>query len=97
VLRHTAAKGAEPDFHTPPLVRRARMSTTWAATGGSNSRAEGRRRSEIHHGADDNASGTAGVLEIAQWLADQKKQGKLELARDVIFAAWSGEELGLLG
>jgi hypothetical protein len=38
-----------------------------------------------------------GVLEIAQWLADLKKQGKLTLKRDVIFAAWSGEELGLLG
>ena len=52
---------------------------------------------KIHHGADDNASGVGGVLEIAQWLADLKKQGKLTLKRDIIFAAWSGEELGLLG
>ncbi len=50
----------------------------------------------IHYGADDNASGVAGVLEIAQYLVDQKAKG-LELKRDVIFAAWSGEELGLLG
>ena len=51
----------------------------------------------IHHGADDNASGVAGMLEIAQWLADQKKAGKLPLKRDIVFAAWSGEEIGLLG
>ena len=37
------------------------------------------------------------MIEIAQWLADLKKQGKLTMTRDVIFAAWSGEELGLLG
>ena len=50
----------------------------------------------LHHGADDNASGVAGMLEIAQYLADQKSKG-LDMQRDVLFAAWSGEELGLLG
>ena len=30
-------------------------------------------------------------------LADQRERAKLELTRDVVFAAWSGEELGLLG
>jgi hypothetical protein len=47
---------------------------------------------EIHNGADDNASGTAAVIEIARLLA---AQGKPEC--DVVFALWSGEELGLLG
>jgi hypothetical protein len=47
---------------------------------------------EIHHGADDNASGTATVLEIARLM---KAQGTPPC--DVIFALWSGEELGLLG
>jgi hypothetical protein len=51
----------------------------------------------VHPGADDNASGTAGVLELAQWMAAMKKEGTLKLTRDVIFAAWSGEEIGLLG
>lgn len=37
------------------------------------------------------------MLEIAQWLASLKKQGKITLTRDILFAAWSGEELGLLG
>jgi Zn-dependent M28 family amino/carboxypeptidase len=51
----------------------------------------------IHFGADDNASGVAAMLEIAEYLAKQKKAGKLSLQRDVIFAGWSGEELGLIG
>lgn len=51
----------------------------------------------IHFGADDNASGVAGMLEIAEYLVDQKRQGNLPMKRDVIFAAWSGEELGLIG
>ncbi|MEM0897825.1 MAG: M28 family peptidase [Verrucomicrobiota bacterium] len=51
----------------------------------------------IHYGADDNASGVAGVFEIADYLSGQVEAGKLELKRDVIFACWSGEELGLLG
>ena len=42
-------------------------------------------------GADDNGTGIAGVLEAARLLAD------LELERSVIFACWSGEELGLRG
>lgn len=51
----------------------------------------------IHYGADDNASGVAGLLEIAQHLAARKAAGMLPLRRDVVFAAWSGEEIGLLG
>jgi Tol biopolymer transport system component/Zn-dependent M28 family amino/carboxypeptidase len=51
----------------------------------------------IHFGADDNASGVAAMLEIAEYLAKQKKEGKLKGKRDIIFAGWSGEELGLLG
>ena len=50
-----------------------------------------------HRGADDNASGVAGVLEIAQYLASEKAAGKLKMNRDVLIAAWSGEELGLRG
>ncbi len=51
----------------------------------------------VHVGADDNASGVAAMLEIAEYLAAAKKAGKLNMKRDVIFAAWSGEELGLHG
>ncbi|MFM7281356.1 MAG: M28 family peptidase, partial [Planctomycetia bacterium] len=47
---------------------------------------------EIHNGADDNASGTAVVLEVARTLAAGAQPDC-----DVIFALWSGEELGLIG
>jgi hypothetical protein len=50
------------------------------------------QQGEIHNGADDNASGTAVVLELARVLAAGAKP-----ACDVVFALWSGEELGLLG
>ena len=89
-------RGTEFDFHTPPLLIGAHVDHL-GSRGGSNSRAKGDELNKIHHGADDNASGVAGIIEIAHWLADLKRQGKITLTRDVIFAAWSGEELGLLG
>ena len=54
-------------------------------------------RGAIHYGADDNASGVGGLLEMAEYLTEQKKAGKLPMKRDLVFAFWSGEELGLLG
>ncbi len=48
---------------------------------------------QIHPGADDNASGTSGVLELARMFAPYK--GKL--ARGILFESFAGEELGLLG
>ncbi len=59
--------------------------------GGEGSLAPG-QHGEIHNGADDNASGTAAVLEMARLLAAAGRP-----ACDVVFALWSGEELGLLG
>ena len=54
-------------------------------------------KGHIHFGADDNASGVAVVLGIAKTLAMQHAKGALRLKRDILFALWSGEELGLLG
>ena len=51
------------------------------------------RSGEIHHGADDNASGTAGVLELARLFSAQKPRPK----RTLVFIAFGGEEEGLLG
>ena len=45
----------------------------------------------IHHGADDNASGTATTLAIAEAFSTQPRK------RNLLVAFWSGEELGLLG
>ncbi|HTN06327.1 M20/M25/M40 family metallo-hydrolase [Agriterribacter sp.] len=47
----------------------------------------------IHNGADDNASGTAALLEIAKALQRNQKQ----LKRSVIVVAFAAEEEGLLG
>jgi len=48
---------------------------------------------EIHNGADDNASGTGGVVELARMLSTQRSS----LKRNVLFISFSGEEEGLLG
>lgn len=56
---------------------------------GSLANAEGK----IHNGADDNASGTSAMLEVAGLLCARKDA----ISRRVLFLAFSGEELGLLG
>lgn len=47
----------------------------------------------IHNGADDNASGTAALLEVARQMNERRGQ----LKRDVVFMAFSAEERGLVG
>ncbi len=47
---------------------------------------------QTHPGADDNASGTSGVIELARYFSKQPKQ-----KRGMMFLAFAGEELGLLG
>ena len=51
------------------------------------------RAGEIHNGADDNASGTASVIEIARVAAADRAR----FPRTLIFVAFAGEERGLLG
>jgi hypothetical protein len=46
---------------------------------------------QVHNGADDNASGAAMLIRLAERLARERP------ARTVLFIAFSGEELGLLG
>jgi len=48
---------------------------------------------KIHNGADDNASGTAGVIELARYFAGNKESEPFNF----LFICFSGEELGLLG
>ncbi|HZZ29639.1 MAG TPA: M20/M25/M40 family metallo-hydrolase [Pirellulales bacterium] len=48
---------------------------------------------EIHHGADDNASGVAAMLEVARQLEAREKK----LPRRIVFIAFTGEERGLYG
>ena len=47
--------------------------------------------SRIHNGADDNASGTAGLLELAHYFSKNRPK------TDILFLTFSGEEMGLLG
>jgi hypothetical protein len=51
------------------------------------------RDAEVHHGADDNASGVAGMLELARIFSKERERPR----RTIIFIAFSGEEEGLLG
>ena len=65
--------------------------------GGGSSMARAGEEGQIHPGADDNASGTAVVLELAAALAQQRAEHPEKMRRGIIFALWSGEEIGLLG
>src|SRR5262249_17529239 len=59
--------------------------------GGSSALAPG--VNAVHNGADDNASGVAGLLEAARILARHRG----DFVRDIYFVAFSGEEMGDLG
>jgi Zn-dependent M28 family amino/carboxypeptidase len=50
-------------------------------------------QTKIHNGADDNASGVAGVLELARYFSTNKVKEK----NNFLFLCFSGEELGLYG
>ena len=62
-----------------------------------NSRAKGEHKNMIHNGADDNASGTATVLELAEYFAGIYRKHPEKIKNNLVFCLWSGEELGLLG
>lgn len=59
----------------------------------ASSRARANQRGLIHNGADDNATGTAAVMELARrFAARDKKPG-----RRIVFICFTAEEMGLLG
>jgi Zn-dependent M28 family amino/carboxypeptidase len=60
--------------------------------GQGTSLAQAGEQDQIHHGADDNASGVAAVLVAGKALAPERGR-----ARHVVLAFWSGEEIGLIG
>ncbi|MBM3435572.1 MAG: M20/M25/M40 family metallo-hydrolase, partial [Bacteroidetes bacterium] len=53
----------------------------------------GKRDTLIYYGADDNASGTAGMLALAKYWRDKNEQPPC----NIVFAAWTAEEEGMLG
>ncbi len=62
-------------------------------TDGQNSSLDTNPANKIHNGADDNASGVAGVLELARYYASNDRKENYNF----LFVCFSGEELGLLG
>ncbi|GAG04677.1 unnamed protein product, partial [marine sediment metagenome] len=62
------------------------------ASGEGSSRASADDGAVIHNGADDNASGVAGVLELAKAFASGPRP-----ARSIAFMTFTGEESGLIG
>lgn len=52
-----------------------------------------RNDTTIFNGADDNASGTVGVMEVAEAFSQNEQKPK----RSILFCTWSGEEKGLFG
>jgi hypothetical protein len=87
--------------YLPATTATTGMNKPWVALGAhfdhlgrgsaGNSLADQKDAKAIHHGADDNASGTAAVLAIGEAFSKQPRQ------RHLMLAFWSGEELGLLG
>ena len=82
-------EGSDPKLKTETIVIGAHYDHL--GRGGEGSLAP--RSGEIHHGADDNASGVAGVLELARIFSQKTMRPK----RTLVFIAFSGEEEGLVG
>lgn len=82
-------EGNDPDLKNEYIVLGAHYDHL--GLGGPTSKSE--KRGVVYHGADDNASGVAALLEIAEKLA----ANKTALKRSVIFMAFGAEEQGLLG
>jgi aminopeptidase YwaD len=83
-------EGSDPTLKNEVVVVGAHMDHL--GLGGAHSLSDSKKPT-VHTGADDNASGTAGVLELAAYFAKKENRPK----RSVLFMCFSGEELGLLG
>ena len=82
--------GADPDLRTQRVVIGAHYDHLgFGHFGALDRQAEGK----VHPGADDNASGTAVLMELARRIAKLP----VKPGRTMVFAAFSGEELGLYG
>jgi aminopeptidase YwaD len=82
-------EGSDPNLKNQAIVIGAHYDHLGRGGAGSLAQREG----DVHHGADDNASGTAGIIELARIFSTQRPKPR----RTIVFAAFSGEEEGLLG
>ncbi|MBI2485488.1 MAG: M28 family peptidase [Deltaproteobacteria bacterium] len=85
-------EGSNPTLKDEVIIIGAHYDHIGLWDGYSRGRSE-TREGKVHNGADDNASGVAGLLELADYFSSHKKS----LQRSLLFIAFSGEELGLLG
>jgi Zn-dependent M28 family amino/carboxypeptidase len=90
VVAYLPASGATAGVEKPWLAAGAHYDHLGRG-GNGNSLAGKDETGRIHHGADDNASGTAAVLALAETLARQPRR------RNLLLAFWSAEEIGLIG
>ena len=90
ILAYLPATEPSPGLAQPWIVVGAHYDHLGHGQAGNSLAGKG-EAGRVHHGADDNASGTAAVLAIAEALARGPRR------RNIAFAFWSGEELGLLG
>lgn len=84
-------KGSDPSLSDQYIVIGAHYDHLGYGGAGSGSRTPDTLA--IHNGADDNASGVAAMIELAGVLHKERR----ELKRSVVFMAFAGEEMGLLG
>jgi hypothetical protein len=90
VVAYLPATTAITGIQKPWVAIGAHYDHLGLGTNGS-SLATGKEAGRAHLGADDNASGTAAVLAIAETLARQPRE------RHLLIALWSAEEIGLIG
>jgi Tol biopolymer transport system component len=65
--------------------------------GGTTSLERAGEENKTHPGADDNGSGTAWTMELVAAVAKERAEHPDNFRRGVIFAFWSGEEIGIIG
>jgi aminopeptidase YwaD len=91
-------EGSDPTLKNETVVIGAHMDHWGMGGPGSLAKSDA---PAIHHGADDNASGTAGVMELARYFGTPSGRdaasAPVRPKRSLVFICFSGEELGLFG
>ncbi|MDW8208906.1 MAG: M28 family peptidase, partial [Chloroherpetonaceae bacterium] len=88
-------EGSDPTLRDEYVIIGAHMDHLGFGGAGSMDRSG---KPAIHYGADDNASGTTGVLQLAAWFGPKSGNGSpVRLKRSLVLICFSGEEMGLLG
>ncbi len=82
-------KGADPSLRAEYVVMGAHHDHLGMGGPGSSSREPD--TTAVHYGADDNASGVAGIIEIAEYLVSRAP------SRSILFTTFGAEEMGLVG